>query len=209
MVVNSSVPGWRTVTGGVPQGSVPGLRHFKIFINDIDSWIKSTQTSLWRTPSCGVQMTHPRDRMLPREDLERLEQWVQENPWGFNKAKCRVLHLHCSNSHYQYKLEDERIGHSPVKKVLGVLVDSKPDMSQQCAVAAQNTNRILSCIKSSMASRPREVILSLYSVLVSSHLAYCSVQERNGPIGVHPEEDHLESKEWKWRCPSQKLWRKV
>ena len=36
--------------------------------------------------------------------------------------------------HYQYKLEDERIEHSPDKKNLGVLVDGKIDMSQRCAL---------------------------------------------------------------------------
>ena len=72
----------------------------------------------------------------------------------------------------QYKLEDERIEHSPDKKDLEVLVDGKLDMSQQCALTVQKVNHILDCDKRNVASRSREVILPLYSVFVRLHLEY-------------------------------------
>ncbi|KAK4829906.1 hypothetical protein QYF61_007415 [Mycteria americana] len=92
----------------------------------------------------------PEGRDVIQRDLDKLEKWACVNLMRFNKAKCRVLNLG-----------------------LGVLVDEELDMSRQCALAAQKANRTLGCIKSSVASRSREVVLPLYSALVRPHLQYC------------------------------------
>ncbi|GAB0182584.1 hypothetical protein GRJ2_000723700 [Grus japonensis] len=91
----------------------------------------------------------------------------------FSKAKCKVLHMDGGNPQYQYRLGDEGIESSPAEKDLGVLANEKLDTSRPCALTAQKANRVLGCIKTSVTSRSREVILPLYSALMRPHLEYC------------------------------------
>ena len=111
MVVSGSMFRWRSVTSGVPQGSVLVL--LDIFTNDISSGIECKSAD--ETKLCSVVNT-PEGWDAIWRDLVMLEQWAQLITLSFNKCKCKVLHLDCDHPHYQYKLRDVRNEQSPYKK---------------------------------------------------------------------------------------------
>ncbi|KAK4815897.1 hypothetical protein QYF61_009948 [Mycteria americana] len=99
-----------------------------------------------------------------QRDLDKLENWAHVNLTRFNKAKCKVLHLGQGNPQYQSRLGDERLRAALPRRTWWYWW-IKSWTWADCALAAQKANRTLGCIKSSVASRSREVILPLYSAL--------------------------------------------
>uniref|UniRef100_A0A670HWE4 Reverse transcriptase domain-containing protein n=1 Tax=Podarcis muralis TaxID=64176 RepID=A0A670HWE4_PODMU len=173
VLINGSSSSWRRVTSGVPQGSVLGPVLFNIFINDLDDGLKGILIKFADDTKLGGVANTPEDRITLQNDLDRLENWAKTNKMNFNREKYKVLHLGKKNERHKYKMGDTWLESSTCEKDLGVLVDHKLDMSQQCDAAAKKANAILGLINRSIASRSREVIVPLYSALVRPHLEYC------------------------------------
>ncbi|KAK4806746.1 hypothetical protein QYF61_022165 [Mycteria americana] len=123
---------------------------------------------LWKVAqgTMGIECTLRTHQTATQRDLDKLEKWAHE-------SLMRILHLGLGKPRSQYRMGDERTENCPSEKELGVQVDEKLDMSQQCAHTVQKANCILGCIKRSMASRLRDVILPLYSAPVRPDLEYC------------------------------------
>jgi len=132
VVISSAESSWKLVTSGVPHGSVLSPVLFSFFIHDLDEGTECTLSKFADDTKLGGVAGTPEGCAAIQRDLDRLASWTQRNLMKFNKGKCRVLHRERTNPMHQYRLGTDLLESSSAERDLGMLVDNKLMMSQQC-----------------------------------------------------------------------------
>ena len=96
------------------------------------------------------------------EDLDKLETWADWKLTKAKKSKGKVLLLREEPAHVVMQAGGWLPWQQMHRKGCVVLGDTQLNGRQQCALAANGTNCILSCVSQSEASRCRKVTLSLW-----------------------------------------------
>lgn len=81
----------------------------------------------------------------------------------FSNVKCHVLPLDQNNPVQCYRLGEERL-----ESCSGGAGWQQLNISQRCAHVAKKGNGILACIKNSVASRTKKLVVLLYLALVKA-----------------------------------------
>lgn len=171
------------MTSGVPHGSVL----FNILVGNMECGIECTLSKFAANTKLSGAVAKLKRKAIQKD---RLERWAHAK-LEFSMTKCKVLHMDWGKPKHRYRLSREWLDVRPEKKDLGVSINERLNTSQHCMLAAQKANCILSCIKRSMTSRLRAVILPLCShdfpPGVLHPLLGPPTQEGHQAVGAGPE----------------------
>ncbi|PKU49656.1 rna-directed dna polymerase from mobile element jockey- hypothetical protein [Limosa lapponica baueri] len=135
------------------SGLNPRVSSVHISISDLDAGGECTVNRFADDTKLGGAVHSFKGQEALKRNLDRSEHRAMINGMKFNRSKCRILQLGLSNTRQKCKLGEEWLKNSPTERDLGVLVDSRFNMSQQYALATRRVNHILGCIKHSITSQ--------------------------------------------------------
>ena len=179
--VNGEFSEIKQVLSGVPQGSVLGPLLFVLFINDLPDNIKS-RIQLFADDLKLIGNANCHDDII--QDLKELEYWEQLWLLSFNVDKCKVVHVkHNVNPNHKYYLNGLQLKESDQEKDLGVLTSDTLLWNVQIKSSIAKANKMICWIVRNLVLREKNVMLSVYKMLIRPHLEYC-VQLWN-PVPEH------------------------
>ena len=173
VVLNGKFSDWRTVSSGVPQGSVLGPILFLVYINDLDENVKCKISKFADDTKIANKVISLSQQQKLQTDLNTLGDWAVDSQMFFNVDKCKVLHIGNRNVQANYTMNGIQLAKVEQEKDLGVVISNDLKPSKQCSEVVKTANKLIGFIGRSFEFRTEGIILNLYNALVRPHLEYC------------------------------------
>ena len=189
VVVGGTKSAYRTVTSGVPQGSILGPLLFVLFINDMNEVVHPDTSLLLYADDTKIyrEIKDHNDHLILQNDINALHRWSQLNKMTFHPQKCKVLPVTLKThsdwqlalpflERFPYCLNGVCLDYVEFEKDLGVLVSSKLSWTKQCeSLRSKASSRLGLLRRTCHFVKNVKQKRALYLALVRSQFEHCSV----------------------------------
>lgn len=176
--INGTISRPRSVTSGVPQGSVLGPMLFVIYINDLPDLLQSTTKLYADDAKVYCSINSPDDETKLQNDIKRLEEWSSKWLLRFHPEKCSMLRVALKERPKNtYLMHDSNLGEVTLawqkeEKDLGVKVDERLTFQNEIDSRVKKANTIVGLIRRTFTHLNANTFKKLYKALVRPHLEY-------------------------------------
>lgn len=179
VIVNGEESSWKSVTSGIPQGSVLGPLLFVLYINDLPLAINNESTPYLFADDTKVfhEIKTNNDCRSFQEDIFSLHDWSEKWMLRFHPDKCKAMRIGKSTVDlYDYSLSKNGtiMDRAESEKDVGVIIDNKLSFDQHISEKVNKANSVMGVIRGSFTCMDRTTFKLLYTSLVRPHLEYAN-----------------------------------
>jgi ribonuclease P/MRP protein subunit RPP40 len=172
----------KSVTHGVPQGSILGPLLFVTFMNDLPLYVDSPldmyadDSTLYVT---GESIEELESKI--NADLQHVQQWCQTNKMAINADKTKVMlvtthqkQTKLPSSVINVHLNDTLLENVNAEKLLGVVIDKHLSWKDHINKTAKTISRNIALLRRIRKYLPHKTRITFYKSFIQPHVDYCN-----------------------------------
>jgi hypothetical protein len=170
--IGGEFSGWKTVTSGIPQGSVLGPLLFVIYINDLPENVHTHVYMFADDTKLFSEISSAADVDNLQQDLTALHTWSERWLLRFHPDKCKVLTIGKRRHEHTYVLNHADLEAVDDMKDLGVIIDADLKFRSHIQEKVNKANAIMGSIRRTFTHMDNEIFKLLFTAHVRPHLEY-------------------------------------
>ena len=173
VVLRNGVSSWKSVTSGVPQGSILGPVLFLLFVNDIPDSVATTAKMFADDTKLYHEISNIADCDTLQRDLNSLAAWSKIWLLDFNAEKCVVLRIR-SALRYHYSLNGVYLQEVDSQKDLCVTVSNTLTPTKHIQDIVKKAHQKIAMFRRCFTGFNEDKVSILYKSLIRPALEYAS-----------------------------------